>query len=710
MSSLPSKPAPTANCSLAQGQHGSAEESNFHPPARNYVSPPPNFPTSDDSASNIEDKSDSHSNSAIPPQSSRGGHSSSEADRSARVGSENIESSEGDISASSMPYGDLLTLSGYASAKPWINAVLAAIHGSQVTQPQRTPEEDRAAINTYLNHLLDEYKLPNAGGDVFLHEYLSFHNPKVDESVIAQTLSTLAARDTMTDTSSTGGTQADAAMRLADLSISSDTGANSRTTDSNTVVVRHLISGLLVDIREFHDCHTNEFDPSVWDDAFQPLLTGDGKYKPLLPWLNAIAYHPQIRDLEGAQRHPEGLITGYKRTLLILREYLTMLFDIYGRHEQGPIEDQEDWLTRATGLLASTYPQVDEDAVTRLREKILQSRLWKIEAWYHGRNYSFDPACPFIPAQMKDFLAEVDKWGFSGNWYAHSWQWNAQFAPLLFGGQYDGVKKWLDRSICHNSNLSNLVYNIKEDDDVDEDPDLEPCTGFKRSKLLMKQYLLIVFDKNGCDEDGLPEDGQSEPQKERLRALLDIENPTVDDDAIQAMKDRLTFHGAWKLDPPDTSYVTPSGPWSFNSTFIPPLIASFFAEIGTFWGKDYGSNVWDTHFQPLLFGGRFDTIRPWMDAIVCKNEAIMNIQHTPPNPEWLCTVFERSFLLLHEYVIRIFERNDCDEDGTPLENQAEEQKGRLARLFDIENVVVDQEAVEEVKVYLLGTGAWKMED
>lgn len=46
----------------------------------------------------------------------------------------------------------------------------------------------------------------------------------------------------------------------------------------------------------------------------------------------------------------------------------------------------------------------------------------------------------------------------------------------------------------------------------------------------------------------MPDDGQSEEQKVRLRELFDVSNPVVDGEAIEEVRERLVEYGCWKME------------------------------------------------------------------------------------------------------------------------------------------------------------------
>lgn len=292
--------------------------------------------------------------------------------------------------------------------------------------------------------------------------------------------------------------------------------------------------------------HGDEASEAAWDAHFWPLLLNNGKYALLYPLLEGIVCHPQLRDLEQTNKHPEYLATtdGFHRRQILFREYIDTVLAIQGggcNETSCLVAECEEERARIARVYPSNDPAIDINAITNMRERMLDSGQWRINPCYLDRNYCPDPSCPSIPPLLKEFLEDIDKFGFAHGFDAPSEEWNTQFRPLLFGGKYDDVRRWMDVTICHNPNLVNLVSVPSE---VAENE----YTGFKRSKFLMGRYMGAIFWRNGCEADGMPDDGQSEEQKVRLRELFDVSNPVVDGEAIEEVRERLVEYGCWKME------------------------------------------------------------------------------------------------------------------------------------------------------------------
>ncbi|KAK5080834.1 hypothetical protein LTR70_009967 [Exophiala xenobiotica] len=547
MSSAPD-PASTAKCTLPQGQHGTAGGTDFDGTARPSSSSPKLQHPENANTPEVDHKT---SVSAItysintldtvypPPQ----------AIHSAQNDSEHIEDISEGNPALVTSYEELFASGGFVSAKPWIDTILLAIYGPTITRLERTPQRDRAIVGIYMDHLLEKWSESSEDNEKKLFEFLNFHSPKVDDNVIAHTILTLTSAYNSGHACSTAvddRNTKDTIDHLSRLSINSNTNEDADKPTTTGRAVPPLVADLLSDIATFRLQHGGEDSEAAWDAHFWPLLLNNGKYALLYPLLEGVVCHPQVRDLEQTKKHPESFATtdGFHRRQILFREYIdTVLAMEDGDCDKtsGLVVESEEERARIARVYPSDDPAIDINAITNMRERMLESGQWRINPWYLGRKYCPDPSCPFIPPLLRGFLEEIDKFGFACGFDAPSEEWNTQFRPLLFGGKYDDVRKWMDVTICHNPDLVSLVWVPHEVTEND-------YTGFKRSKFLMGRYMEAIFWRNGCEADGEPNDEQSEEQKARLRELFDVSNPVVDGEAIEEVRERFVECGCWKIE------------------------------------------------------------------------------------------------------------------------------------------------------------------
>jgi len=223
--SSPPVPASTATSSLSRGTYGTARSTESDATCRSSSSSP-NLRHAEDATSTEVEHVTSTPSVSYSADTTETGYPPPQAILLSQDDSEHAEELLEDTSTTITPYEELLTSRGFVSAKPWIDAILLAVYGPAITRLERTPQRDRALVSIYMDHLLEQYSQPTEDGREKLLEFLSFHDPKVDDTVVAHTVLTLTSTYNTGHACSTSVNDEDTISRLSRLNIDRSNSAS----------------------------------------------------------------------------------------------------------------------------------------------------------------------------------------------------------------------------------------------------------------------------------------------------------------------------------------------------------------------------------------------------------------------------------------------------------------------------------------------------
>lgn len=223
--SSPPVPASTATSSLSRGTCGTARSTESDATCRSSSSPS-DLRHTEDAISTEAEHVTSIPCVSYSADTTETGYPPPQAIQLAQDDSEHAEDTLEDTSTTITPYEELLTSKGFVSAKSWIDAILLAVYGPAITSLERTPQRDRALVSIYMDHLLEQYSQPTEDDQEKLLKFLNFHDPKVDDTVVAHTILTLTSTYNNGHAYSTSVSDEDTISRLSRLNINSSNSAS----------------------------------------------------------------------------------------------------------------------------------------------------------------------------------------------------------------------------------------------------------------------------------------------------------------------------------------------------------------------------------------------------------------------------------------------------------------------------------------------------